>query len=399
MNIIQKIKSANKKTLISAFGALAILAAIPLTVFVATNIRDSRSKAAGSVSAEAESATLSGAVTTGTDTNASGGSFIQFGTTSTTFQPTAPYYATFFYPWYGTATDRYNQWNDLGHTPPSNWFSNYIPDMNPAAFDPATELYRSTDDATLYWQLTKLKEAKQEVAISSWWGQTHKTNTTFNKIITDIMNRADNPYPNLRWAIYYEKEGFGNPALSELTSDLNHIKTNYTNQPAFLKVSGKPVVFVYGDEADVTTGCATATRWKDANAAVGNTFYIVLKVFPSYATCADQPNSWHQYAPAVRTDSQGSYSYSVSPGFWLSGAAVRLGRDLTAFRSGVSAMVASGATWKLTETWNEWGEGSSVEPGEEVIQVASGNATLNPSGAPFKNQYIDALNQLLPALQ
>ena len=167
-----------------------------------------------------------------------------------------------------------------------------------------------------------------------------------------------------------------------------------------MKVSGKPVVFVYGDEADSTSGCAMATRWKDGNANAGNSFYLVLKVFPGYASCADQPNSWHQYSPAARSDSQAPYSYAISPGFWLNGeAAPRLGRDLASFRSAVSAMVAANATWKLTETWNEWGEGSSVEPGEEVNQTTSGSATPNPSGAPFKNQYIDALNQLLPALE
>lgn len=41
-----------------------------------------------------------------------------------------------------------------------------------------------------------------------------------------------------------------------------------------------------------------AQRWVTArNAAPGN-FYLDLKVFPSYTTCAAQPENWHQYGPA-----------------------------------------------------------------------------------------------------
>src|SRR2546425_7911786 len=44
------------------------------------------------------------------------------------FQPTAPYYATFFYPWYP-------HWSSEGHAPPRNWFSNYLPDPKPDVFE------------------------------------------------------------------------------------------------------------------------------------------------------------------------------------------------------------------------------------------------------------------------
>jgi hypothetical protein len=62
-------------------------------------------------------------------------------------------------------------------------------------------------------------------------------------------------------------------------------------------------------------------------------------------------------------------------------------------------MVNANTTFKIVETWNEWGEGSSVEPGDQAIQTTSGNATLDPNGVPFKNRYIDVLHQLLPPLE
>lgn len=303
------------------------------------------------------------------------------------FQPSAPYHATFFYPWYP-------QWTDRGHQPPDNWFSNYLPDPNPCVFNPAEELYSSTDGRILYWQLSKMAEARIEVAIASWWGRTHKTDAALRYILRDAMNRPDNPYPNLRWAIYYEKESIGDPSPDEIASDLDYIRETFASQPAYLKIGGKPVVFVYAAGNDQA---GMAARWAEARRRTG--FYVVLKVYSGYRNDPNQPDSWHQYAPANRSDRQTPYSWMVSPGFWLDGEAVRLPRDLEAFRRAVAEMVAASVEWKLIQTWNEWGEGTSVEPGEEVIQTLSGKATPNPDGKPFRNLYIDALRELLPPLE
>jgi hypothetical protein len=343
------------------------------------------------------------------------------------FQPTAPYHATFYYPWSenpNTAnTDgikKWSYWDDspngatTKHTPPQNWFSNYLPDPNPEKFDPTNELYSSFNDQNIYWQLSKMKEAKQEVGISSWWGQGHKTDKAFKKIITDIMNRSDNPYPNLRWGLYYENEGFGDPSTTQLISDLQYIKQNYADQPGMLKIDGKVVVFVYGDATD---DAEMADRWATARAAVPG-IYTVLKVYPGYTTDATKANSWHQYSPAGRSDQQGNYSYSISPGFWLNGQEMRLCRNLDgapqmkcksdnptlpveSFKTAIQNMVSANTAWKLVETWNEWGEGTGVEPAQKVNQVTTGTASLdtNEPSATNSNAYVSLLNQLLPPLE
>ena len=73
-------------------------------------------------------------------------------------------------------------------------------------------------------------------------------------------------------------------------------------------------------------------------------------------------------------DSQLPYSVTVSPGFWKVGEAPRLPRDPARFELDVQRMAASGAFWQLVTAWNEWGEGTSVEPATE-----------------FGNTYIDIL--------
>ncbi|MBK8034391.1 MAG: DNRLRE domain-containing protein [Chloroflexi bacterium] len=335
------------------------------------------------------------------------------------FQPTrASIYGTFYYPWYrNPAVDgRFAFWEGNSHSPPSNWNANFLP-VPPGAYNaatgvinPAVGLYSSLDQNIFYWQISQMAQAHLEVSISSWWGRSSSPTSqtagqfatsggpdyVFRQIITNWMNRADNPYPNLRWALYYEKEGFANPTVAEITSDLQYINANYVNQPAHLQVNGRPVIFVY---ADATDGCAMVNRWLQARAQSGVNFYLVLKLFSGYLTCASQPDSWHQYAPAVRSGTHSPHSAFISPGFWNSGETPRLARNLTDFENAAAVLVSANAQWKLIETWNEWGEGTSVEPGIQVQQTVSGTAVTSVNGAPFQNAYVDVLSRWLPPLQ
>jgi hypothetical protein len=63
----------------------------------------------------------------------------------------------------------------------------------------------------------------------------------------------------------------------------------------------------------------------------------------------------------VAADRQGSFSYSISPGFWLKGQTERLARDPSRWLQNVRDMIASGTNWQLITTFSEWGEGTAVE--------------------------------------
>jgi len=90
----------------------------------------------------------------------------------------------------------------------------------------------------------------------------------------------------------------------------------------------------------------------------------------------------------VATD-QAGYSYTISPGFWKrSEAAPRLVRDPARWVQNVAAMAASGEPWQLVTTFNEWGEGSSVESSTEFgttyldilrTGAAPGSSPISPS--------------------
>jgi hypothetical protein len=163
----------------------------------------------------------------------------------------------------------------------------------------------------------------------------------------------------------------GDPSASQITDDLSYLRDHYASDSSFLKIDGKFVVFVYADASD---GCGMADRWDRAN-TVGA--YVVLKVFSGYRTCASQPENWHQYAPSSAADSQSGYSYSISPGFWKVGESPRLERNLDRWAQNVRDMVASGAPWQLIVSFNEWGEGTSIESANEWATASGRGAYLD----------------------
>jgi hypothetical protein len=253
---------------------------------------------------------------------------------------TLPARGVFYYPWFSEA------WSQSGYDPATH-------------YTPTLGWYRTLD--VLSQHVAAMRYGGFGFAVSSWWGQGTKEDARLQPLLTAAHGTP------LRVAPYYEGEGATtaavpgspNPSPSQLTADLNYIAAHYAYDPNYLWIAGKPVIFAYGDGSDT---CTTAARWAQANAAATTKFYVVLKVFSGYATCANQPDNWHQYGPASAADSQGAHSYTISPGFWhFAESTPRLARDLARWHTDVTAMNCSGAGLRLVTTFNEWGEGTAVE--------------------------------------
>ncbi len=263
------------------------------------------------------------------------------------WQPAFPIRAAFYYPWFPEA------WNQQGMNP----FTHYHPSLG---------FYDSSSTSVIKQHLAAMRYANIQVGIASWWGQGSRTD---QRIPLLLANTAGTTF---RWSLYYEPEGQGDPSVAQINADLSYIKSRYGADPSFLRVNGQFVVFVY---AQPTDGCGMADRWKQAN-TIGA--YVVLKVFPGYAGCASQPQGWHQYAPATAEDSQAGRSFSISPGFWkATEASPRLARDLNRWNTNVRDMVNSHAPLQLVTTFNEWGEGTSVESASEWVSLSGYGAYLD----------------------
>ena len=251
-----------------------------------------------------------------------------------------PARGAFSYPWYPEA------WSQSGFDPATH-------------YRPTPGYYSST--AVMAEHVKALLYGHFAFDVSSWWGRASKEDARFGPLLAAAHGTA------LKVAPYYEAEGNAtsttpgspNPSAAQITADLDYLAAHYTADPSYLWIAGKPAVFVYGDGSD---GCDMAARWARGNAAATERFYVVLKVFSGYGSCASQPDNWHQYGPAVAESAQGAHSFTISPGFWKFGESTpRLARSTSRWATDVTDMNCSSAALRLVTTFNEWGEGTAVE--------------------------------------
>jgi hypothetical protein len=271
-------------------------------------------------------------------------------------QPSFPIRAAFYYAWY-----------------PQNW---KVGERYPH-FHPGAGYYSSAAAKVQRAHIRALVYAGMDAAIASWSGPRGSPDARLRRLLGQTV-RLRAP---LKWAVYHEGEGRADPSVAAIARDLSHIRRRLATSRAYLRVRGRFVVFVYNAD---DRSCKVVHRWRAANAKVGRPAYLVLKVFPGYRSCRAQPDAWHQYAPASASGEQGHDGYEISPGFWKANeSAPRLDRSLVRFRRDIRAMIRSRARWQLVTTFNEWGEGTAVEPAVEW-------ATASGEGA-----YLDALHAVL----
>lgn len=216
--------------------------------------------------------------------------------------------------------------------------------------------------------ISEMRYAGIKAGIASWMGR----GTGADKRIPALLRAADGT--SFRWALYYEPAG---QTIGEIAADLLYISHHYTRDRNYLRVNGKPVLFVWAGGAN---SCSLTHRWVSVNK---NRYYLVLKTYYGWQRCHYESRaSWHAYGPASRRLTAGAHAYSISPGFWPnSNSHPTLGRSTSAWASAIRSMIRSKAHWQLITTFNEWGENTAVESASEW-------ATSSKMG-----RYLDLLHQ------
>jgi hypothetical protein len=272
----------------------------------------------------------------------------------------------FVYPWYGNpgTTGHWEHWEADGHNPPLTWSANYAPDYPDSTWNPAVQLYDSNDTEVLRWQDRAMARAGIDIAVSSWWGVGDFSDQAFAKAIYTAKS--------VRWCIYYELDSYGNPTAGQIYSDIKYVLDSYTPFRNYAQIDGKWLVMVYS-----VSGEEPAGRWQAAKellAADGYEVYFNAAGDPAPSMAPDPWDAVHSYNPIQRTTLTTSLanvddSHSISPGFWFYHEAPVLVRDLGDFSSALAFIAdqKEQSRFVMVETWNEWHEGTSIEPGQEVI--------------------------------
>jgi hypothetical protein len=236
-----------------------------------------------------------------------------------------------------------------------------------------------------------MRQAGVEVAVSSWWGKDDSTDVALKNI---LAAQPQSSYPDLKWAIYYELEK-GNPDSTKIFNDWSYVLSTLGSNPNYARVDGKPVIFVYGAPCSPPG----VNRYADAKHmlnAAGYYPYISADIGPCWSDDYNDHTSLytydavHFYPPGLlkgykwctssaTSDSPRGDTCNVSPGYWdayrpydFIAQNSYLPRDQVSYRDSLSGIAgnilgsSSAARWVTIVSWNEWHEGSQIEPGGEV---------------------------------
>ena len=285
----------------------------------------------------------------------------------------------FYYTWYGNpeVSGRWFHWRS-GESDFSLLEKNGLP-VARVTNHPTIGLYDSNDPLVIAGHLKLAHGAGIDAFIATWWGQGDFTDKAFETAL-DVADRIAS-YTKL--TVYYETVPNRDPARA--VDDLSYILEKYGGRESFFKVNGVPVIFIYGR----AIGQLNANQWGAVVAEVRNKRRTIVIADTDSGT---KPNEgdfdrFHFYNPVGRVKqgkkmdafyrayvkqhraSEKIVCLTVIPGYDDThvrepGTAVsRQNGEL--YQNLWSSAAAAEPDWILITSWNEWHEGSEVEPSVE----------------------------------
>jgi hypothetical protein len=283
----------------------------------------------------------------------------------------------FYYGWYGnkTVSGHWVHWkpNDGGQT------ADNIAGM------PADGLYDSHDPAEVARQVAEARQAGIDAFVATWWGPGDFTDKGM-----PVLLEAARP-TGLKATVLIEalhaKDDEGRHA--EAVRDLLYIVRNYGSDPAWLHVGGKPVVFIYGRAEHDLSPDAWRQVLEDVRAqsptglvAIGAGYAQWLEAFDGGMNYSLTDKIHAMDLPRLQTFMRGYYgqlvetahsegkisAVMINPGFDDTHTGRPPPRPVLERRDGQTyaalwqATIQSGADWAVVASFNEWHEGSGIEP-------------------------------------
>ncbi len=136
---------------------------------------------------------------------------------------------SFYYPWYTSPhgpSGRWDHWQDVTED-----------SIFDSAHYPLHGAYDSNDENVIRSHIAIAKQSGIDAFIVSWWG----IGSYEEKPVDEILTQAEQM--DLNVTFYYES--VRDLTKDEIVDELTYLFESYSEHPAFLKVSGKPAVFVY----------------------------------------------------------------------------------------------------------------------------------------------------------
>jgi hypothetical protein len=292
------------------------------------------------------------------------------------------------YPWYGTPTGPTGRWRHWNHVrlalPEERVLGLHDPrrEIAPGRRDlgathaPAGGPYDSLDAAILRQQLAAARTAGLDGFLVSWWGRESEEAGAFTALLAAARDTG------LVLAPYYEAGELWRRGGAGVAADLEALLDRHRDEPALLRVAGTPVVFVYAAHRvrppvweyvrrRLAAGGRPVHLVGDAAGPAWLARFDALHVYTPVTILArgrDLARDYQARAAAARAAGV-PFMAAVAPGF--DDRTIRVPGTVVPRDGGATydatwrAALAAGPAWVLVASWNEWHEGSEIEPSLE----------------------------------
>jgi glycoprotein endo-alpha-1,2-mannosidase len=288
----------------------------------------------------------------------------------------------FYYAWYGNpdVSQRWSHWRNVDMARKHIDESTHYPALGP---------YDSHDAKTVDTHCRQAKEIGLTGLIVSWWAK-----GDFHDKGMLLMLDTAQKY-GLKVTVYYEtvppRDG---PTVEGAIDDLTYIMDTYSKHPAWLNVDGKPVIFIYGR----AVGQLKLQGWHEVidqfkARRPGGAVFVGDQITPEAAQIFD---GIHTYNPTGLTkgkslDEIRIWAKTVFPEWVKTAGPDRIScitiipgyddsvqpsrkppRPITDRHNGETYKVMwqqaidANPDWVIITSWNEWHEGSEIEPSAEL---------------------------------
>ena len=286
----------------------------------------------------------------------------------------------FYYGWYGrpSANGPWVHWAGVDQAAGR---------IGNATHYPTLGAYDSHDPQLIEQHFRWAKAAGITGFIVSWWGQGDFQDRGM-PLLLDAARRS-----GLSLSVYFEEVRPTNaPAPDGAIDPVLYVLERYGRDPAWLKVDGKPVIFIYGRAVDQLTlqGWETVVAQVNQRYAAGALFIgdgisaESARVFDGIHTYNPTGSTARNSAEEIRAWAQSTFvrwieiaggdriaCVTLIAGYDDSTQGRRLPRPITdrhdgeTYRAMWEAAIAANPDWVLICSWNEWHEGSEIEPSAE----------------------------------
>ncbi|MEV6108117.1 ThuA domain-containing protein [Streptomyces sp. NPDC051940] len=300
----------------------------------------------------------------------------------------------FYYPWYGSPAvlGSWRHWQQGGHTPPDDIGANLYPALGP---------YDSGDfTGAVAQQMKWVKRSGAGVIVYSWWGRGGYE----DNLARGVLDAAAREGIKVAWHL----EPYGGRTAASTVSDIEYINSTYGSHQAFYRdaAHGDRGAYYVFESLLITDWTALDQVTDDSIVLAQTTDTTKIAHFSGMYTYdgiagATAPG-WKQAGDYARAHGL-IWAPSVAPGY-LDDRAVPGNTTPTVTRDNGAAYdrqwnnaldpaIGGSPTWVSVTSFNEWHEGSSIEPADSTPPGGYGYQTYDGAygrtGADAETAYLD----------